>query len=168
MSSSFSRSGTEPSSQPEYVQQPATVVAIQDGRVTLSTIRLNTCAQCSMKAGCGQRMLNQATCDRSQIELPEPQDMDLTVGQEVQVAIPQGTFIRASLWVFLWPLLTMLLGAAVGQWLFAAEAWVAISGLIGLLMGLLIMRRQVKAQEQQSQWQPKIIAIDDQQVLEIS
>lgn len=159
---------TDPSSGPEYVQQPATVVALQDGWVTLSTIRLNTCAQCSMKAGCGQRMLNQAACDRSQIELPQPQDMELTVGQDVQVAIPQGTFIRASLWVFLWPLLTMLLGATLGQWWFDSEAWIAISGLIGLLLGLLIMRRQVKAQEQESQWQPKIIAHKDEQILEIS
>ena len=121
-----------------------------------------------MKAGCGQRMLNQATCDRSQIELPQPQDIQLTVGQEVQVAIPQGTFIRASLWVFLWPLLTMLLGATLGQWWFDSEVWIAISGLIGLLLGLLIMRRQVKAQEQESQWQPKIIAHNDEQILEIS
>ena len=159
---------TDPSSGPEYVQQPATVVALQDGWVTLSTIRLNTCAQCSMKAGCGQRMLNQATCDRSQIELPEPQDIKLTVGQEVQVAIPQGTFMRASLWVFLWPLLTMLLAASIGQWRFDSEAWVAISGLVGLLLGLLVMRRQVKAQEQESQWQPKIIAHHDEQILEIN
>lgn len=159
---------SESSSQPEYVQQPATVVAIQDGRVTLSTIRLNTCAQCSMKAGCGQRMLNQASCDRSQIELPEPQDLNLLIGQEVQVAIPQGTFIRASLWVFLWPLLTMLLAAALGQWLFSSEAWVAISGLLGLLVGLFVMRRQVRAHEQQSQWQPKIMAVIDEQVLEIN
>ncbi len=157
------KSSLEPSpqsgSEPEYVQQPATVVALQDGWVTLSTIRLNTCQQCSMKAGCGQRMLNQASCDRSQIELPQPPDMPLNLGQEVQVAIPQGTFIRASLWVFLWPLLTMLIAAGLGQWLFASEAWIAISGLLGLLLGLLIMRRQVKIQERQSNWQPKIFPL---------
>lgn len=122
-----------------------------------------------MKAGCGQRMLNQASnCERSQIQLPMPKDRQLHVGQEVLVAIPQGTFIRASLWVFLWPLLTMLIGASLGQWLFATEAWVAISGLLSLLLGLFIMRRQVMAQEQSSQWQPKIVVVNDEQVLEIT
>lgn len=122
-----------------------------------------------MKAGCGQRMLNQASnCERSQIQLPMPKGMQLLVGQEVLVAIPQGTFIRASLWVFLWPLLTMLIGASLGQWLFATEAWVAISGLLSLLLGLFIMRRQVMAQEQSSQWQPKIVVVNDEQVLEIT
>ena len=121
---------SNPSSDTEsaYIEQPATVVDLKDGLVTLSTIKLNTCQQCSMKAGCGQRLLNQASsCTRSQIELDKPDSLSLQVGQEVRVAIPQSTFIQASLWVFLVPLLCMLLGAYVAQTLLESEPAIALS-----------------------------------------
>lgn len=152
---------SNPSSDTEsaYVEQPATVVDLKDGLVTLSTIKLNTCQQCSMKAGCGQRLLNQASsCTRSQIELDKPDSLSLQVGQEVRVAIPQSTFIQASLWVFLVPLLCMLLGAFVAQALLQSEAAIAITGLLGLGVGILIMRRRMHSLQQHSHWQPHIVA----------
>jgi len=149
---------TEPTVEPAFVEQPATVVSIQEATVTLSTIRLNTCQQCSMKAGCGQRMLNQASsCQRSQIELPKPAHVSLTIGQEVQVAIPQSTFIRASLWVFLMPLLVMFAAAYVAQYLALSEPAIAIVGLVGLGGGLLFMRRRMKSLQAHSQWQPHLV-----------
>ncbi len=152
---SMASSGT----QPIYVEQPATVVALDDARVTLSTIRLNTCQQCAMQAGCGQRMLNQnSNCERSQIELVSPADLSLQVGQEVRVAIPQSTFIRASLWVFLVPLLSMLLAALIVQQWLSSEAAIALAGVAGLLAGILLMRQRMRVLQQHAQWQPHIVA----------
>ncbi|HCH22994.1 MAG TPA: hypothetical protein DE179_01685 [Oceanospirillaceae bacterium] len=144
--------------EPAFVEQPATVVAIRETTVTLSTIRLNTCQQCSMKAGCGQRMLNQASsCQRSQIELPKPADLALSIGQEVQVAIPQSTFIQASLWVFLVPLLVMFVAAYAAQYLAFSEPVIAIVGLLGLGVGVLFMRRRMQSLQTHSRWQPHLV-----------
>ncbi|MDP6969486.1 MAG: SoxR reducing system RseC family protein [Gammaproteobacteria bacterium] len=144
--------------QSAYVEQPATVVALQGATVTLSTIRLNTCQQCAMKVGCGQRMLLQAAgCERSQIELSPPANLPLQVGQEVRVAIPQSTFIRASLWVFMVPLLGMLLGAFIAQNWFYSEPAIALSGVVGLGVGVLLMRQRMRALQRHAQWQPHII-----------
>ena len=161
----------EPTVEPAFVEQLATVVSIQETTVTLSTIRLNTCQQCSMKAGCGQRMLNQASsCQRSQIELPKPADLALSIGQEVQVAIPQSTFVRASMWVFLMPLLVMFAVAYVAQYMALSEPTIAISGLMGLAAGLLLMRRRMKSLQGHSQWQLHLVAATAEasvQVLEL-
>ncbi|MCP4789093.1 MAG: SoxR reducing system RseC family protein [Gammaproteobacteria bacterium] len=144
-----------------FVEQSATVVSVQETTVTLSTIRLNTCQQCAMKAGCGQRMLNQASsCQRSQVELPKPESLVLELGQEVRVAIPQSTFIRASLWVFLVPLLTMLASALIAQYWFSTEPSIAIAGVVGLALGLIIMRRRMRSLQQHSQWQPHLVVSD--------
>lgn len=163
---------TELTVEPAFVEQPATVVSIQETTVTLSTIRLNTCQQCSMKAGCGQRMLNQASsCQRSQIELSKPADLVLSIGQEVQVAIPQSTFLRASMWVFLMPLLVMFAAAYVAQYMALSEPVIAIVGLTGLAAGLLLMRRRMKSLQSHSQWQPHLVVASAQasvQVLELS
>jgi sigma-E factor negative regulatory protein RseC len=141
-----------------YVEQPATVIALKDATVTLATIRLSTCQQCAMKAGCGQRMLNQASsCERSQIELGRPQYLSLQVGQAVRVAIPQSIFIRASLWVFVVPLLGMFLGAFAAQNWFLSESAVSLSGVAGLVLGLLLMRQRMRAVQRHSQWQPHIV-----------
>ena len=144
--------------QPAYVEQPATVVALRNTKVTLSTIRLNTCQQCVMRAACGQRILAQASsCQRSYIELGAPAKLSLQVGQEVRVAIPQSTFIRASLWVFLVPLLMMLLAASVAQqWLYSEPA-IVCSGLAGLMAGILLMRQRMRALAQHTKWQPRIV-----------
>lgn len=76
--------------QNSMIEQVAHVQAIDQTSVWLDTLRLSTCNSCSMKSGCGQRLMNQATdCKRSRIELPIPQHMTLNVGDEVVLGIPQ-------------------------------------------------------------------------------
>ncbi|MBT7673364.1 MAG: hypothetical protein HN586_02855, partial [Oceanospirillaceae bacterium] len=43
------------------IEQVAHVQAIDQTSVWLDTLRLSTCNSCSMKSGCGQRLMNQAT-----------------------------------------------------------------------------------------------------------
>ena len=52
----------------------------------------------------------------------------------------------------------MLLGAFMAQTLLQSEAAIAISGLLGLGVGILLMRRRMHALQQDAQWQPHIVA----------
>ena len=84
--------------QDSMIEQAAHVHSIDQTTVWLDTLRLSTCNSCSMKSGCGQRLMNQATdCKRSRIALPVPSTMSLSVGDEVVLGIPQKAFIKASL-----------------------------------------------------------------------
>ena len=146
--------------QDSMIEQVAHVHAIDQTTVWLDTIRLSTCNSCSMKSGCGQRLMNQATdCKRSRIELPLPQDMALNVGDEVVLGIPQKAFIKASLLTFAMPLMIMLAFASLAQWGALSEPAAVVAALLGLGLGLLLLRRysQSDAVLSSNQWQPMIL-----------
>jgi len=113
-----------------------------------------------MKSGCGQRLMNQATdCKRSRIELPLPQDMALNVGDEVVLGIPQKAFIKASLLTFAMPLMIMLAFASLAQWGALSEPAAVVAALLGLGLGLLLLRwySQSDAVLSSNQWQPMVL-----------
>ena len=146
--------------QDSMIEQVAHVHAIDQTTVWLDTIRLSTCNSCSMKSGCGQRLMNQATdCKRSRIELPLPQDMALNVGDEVVLGIPQKAFIKASLLTFAMPLMIMLAFASLAQWGALSEPAAVVAALLGLGLGLLLLRwySQSDAVLSYNQWQPMIL-----------
>jgi sigma-E factor negative regulatory protein RseC len=146
--------------QDSMIEQVAHVHAIDQTTVWLDTIRLSTCNSCTMKSGCGQRLMNQATdCKRSRIELPLPQDMALNVGDEVVLGIPQKAFIKASLLTFAMPLMIMLAFASLAQWGALSEPAAVVAALLGLGLGLLLLRwySQSDAVLSSNQWQPMIL-----------
>ena len=157
--------------QDSMIEQVAHVQAIDQTSVWLDTLRLSTCNSCSMKSGCGQRLMNQATdCKRSRIELPIPQHMTLNVGDEVVLGIPQKAFIKASLLTFAMPLMIMLAFASLAQWGALSEPAAVVAALLGLGLGLLLLRwySQSDAMLSSNQWQPVILRqqyIDQAEVL---
>ena len=146
--------------QNSMIEQVAHVQAIDQTSVWLDTLRLSTCNSCSMKSGCGQRLMNQATdCKRSRIELPIPQYMTLNVGDEVVLGIPQKAFIKASVLTFAMPLVWMLACALLAQWLTLSEPATVVAALLGLGLGLLFLRwySQSEVVLASNQWQPVIL-----------
>ena len=138
------------------IEQVAHVFAIDKTTVWIDTLRVATCDSCT----CGQRLLNQSTnTARSRIELPVPQDMILNVGDEVVLGIPQKAFIKASLLTFAMPLLTLLASASIARWVGFSEPLTVVAALLGLGLGLLLLRwfSQSEAVLSSSQWQPMIL-----------
>lgn len=162
------------SSEP-MIEQVAQVHALDQDSIWLDTVRLSTCNSCSMKTGCGQRLMNQATdCKRSRIQLPNPTHLKLQVGDEVVLGVPQKAFIKASLLTFAMPLMVMLLAAISAQLLGAAEPIVVICAIAGLGLGLAFLRLYSRAMtasdngQASHQWQPVILRqqhLDDVQKL---
>lgn len=157
--------------QDSMIEQAAHVHSIDQTTVWLDTLRLSTCNSCSMKSGCGQRLMNQATnCKRSRIELPVPSTMALSVGDEVVLGIPQKAFIKASLLTFAMPLIMMLAFALLAKWGGLSEPLTVVTALVGLGFGLLLLRwySQSDAMLSSNQWQPVILRqqyIDQAEVL---
>jgi len=155
----------------EMIEQVAHVHELDQTSVWLDTIRLSTCNSCSMKSGCGQRLMNQATnCKRSRIELPLPHNLDLKVGDEVVLGVPQQAFIKASLLAFAMPLVVMVGFALMAQYWTLSEPLTVVSALLGLGAGLLGLRWYSQSERMMttSQWQPVILRkenADDVQAL---
>lgn len=131
-------------------RESARVVAVELGdknqppRLWVEVFAQSTCGSCSASSTCGQGVLQRwfarksrcypVACERSDVEL-------LAVGQWVEVEIPEGTLTRASLLLFVLPLLAMLVGAALGDALFGHELAVGLGGLAAFFAGLWLVRR---------------------------
>jgi len=132
------------------IREPAKVVAVQlDGksefaRVWVEAFAKNTCGDCKVSGTCGQGVLSRwfqrkarcyaVECERDRAAL-------LNVGSCVEVEIPEGVLTKASILVFLLPLLSMLLGAVIANRLFSSELGVALGGVIAFWVGLVSVRR---------------------------
>lgn len=148
------------SSSDGMIEQAAYVHKLDQSTVWLDTIRLSTCNSCTMKSGCGQRLMNQATdCKRSRIALPLADNVSLQVGDEVVLGIPQQAFIKASLLTFAMPLVVLVLFAVAAQLSQFSEPMIVVSALLGLASGLLLVRwySSRKSVLNASQWHPVIL-----------
>jgi sigma-E factor negative regulatory protein RseC len=85
--------------------------------------------------------------------------MTLNVGDEVVLGVHQKAFIKASLLTFVMPLIIMLVCAVLAQWLALSEPLTVVAALLGLGLGLFLLRwySQNAAALGSDQWQPVIL-----------
>jgi len=116
------------------IEQSATVVKVDDNRVWLEAERQSTCSGCKVKQGCGTGMLANHVGKRfSNIAVIKTTNVE--VGQQVYLAIPEGTLLQGAFMMYILPLVLMFLSTAVAQALHFNEAIEIFAGLSGLIIG---------------------------------
>ncbi|MEO1078075.1 MAG: SoxR reducing system RseC family protein [Pseudomonadota bacterium] len=125
------------------------VVGLDGDTVWIETLRQSTCGACSARSGCGHGLLNAALPGGSRALVKARLDSDLrrsiSLQDQVEVALPERSFLTAAAALYLLPLVTAVLGALVAQafWSDAgasADAAVALASLAGLGTGLGVVR----------------------------
>lgn len=116
------------------IEERGRVVAVDSGEAWVQTIRQSACHSCSARKGCGHRLLSERQGQAMQIRVANA--IGVQVGDEVMVGIPESSLLKASLMLYLVPLLTMVVGAVLTeQWLSAREGWIILGGVAGLAGG---------------------------------
>jgi sigma-E factor negative regulatory protein RseC len=91
------------------IEERATVVEVQPGRARVQTLRSGACGSCKARGGCsglgGGR--------EARVWVSDP--LGVTVGDRVVIAVPGGTVVRASLLLYLVPVVALLAGAILGN-----------------------------------------------------
>lgn len=132
----------------------ARVVSVQRGAIGgrdllwVEAFQRSTCGSCTAREVCGQGVLSRwfarkarhysVVCEAGEASL-------LTVGQWVEIAVPNGIVVRVSLLVYILPLLFLITGAGLSGYLFGTEPASIAGGLAGVLVGFYSVR-------QVSQW----------------
>jgi sigma-E factor negative regulatory protein RseC len=127
--------------------ETARVVALEEDAVWVETIRQSTCGSCAARQGCGHGLLNRIADGRSGYvrvlrgEHPAAGGRP-EVNDQVRISIPEQVILRGSMIVYMVPVLSMLLGAALAASLQADRAEVlATSGAAaGLALGFALVR----------------------------
>jgi len=115
----------------------ARVVAVEGGFALLEPEQTTACGGCHAAAACGVDAGSKRLVAR-RFQLPN--DHGLRVGERVVVGIGEGTVMRASLAAFGIPLLTMLGSGVTAQKLGGSDLFAIGATLVGLGVGLLIVR----------------------------
>lgn len=115
------------------IEETAVVVELQGDQAVIEVTRQSTCGQCAAQKGCGTTVFAGwfgARLNRMQVA----NAINARIGDRVVVGLDETSLFKASLLVYLLPLLLMAAFGLVAQWL--APPVTAYSDLIVMLFAL--------------------------------
>ncbi|KPK59157.1 MAG: SoxR reducing system RseC family protein [Gammaproteobacteria bacterium] len=141
------------------ITEPATVLRVDGDIVWVRCEAQQGCRRCAEGRGCGGGLLGKLLGDRLRTVRAGRGDFRLAAGETVVIGLAETALVRASVVMYLIPLLTML-AAAVLAWQVGGqtEAWAISGGLIGFLTGLGYARRFGNRHDTDPRFQPVVIA----------
>lgn len=142
------------------IEEEAKVVSVEPGRVWVETMRQSACGQCSARAGCGQplmaRVLSQGAEARRN-RLPVETDLSPSVGDTVRLGIPETSLLAGAFWLYLAPVLALIIAAVTLQALTGSDVAALLGGMSGFALCLLYVRRQQSRWQRDDRWRPRIL-----------
>ncbi len=144
------------------IEEQALVIRCDGTFAQVETQRSSSCGSCSAKSACGTAALAKVLGSRrSIVRVLNP--IDARPGEQVVIGLEESALTRTSFVFYMVPLLALILGAILaqwigGQWQFVnTEPFAIAGGLLGLLGGLLWVRRYAKSIRHDPQQQPIIL-----------
>jgi sigma-E factor negative regulatory protein RseC len=125
------------------LEELAIVVKIENHQVWVESRQNSACGGCQQKASCTTGALGSVLKKKS---VPVDCDIQLKTGDKVMVAIDENLLLRASLLLYLVPLVALFTGAGIAGWLLAdnaryADLWIAGSAVLSFLLILWLINK---------------------------
>ena len=128
----------------EMSEELATVVAIEGDHAWVECERRSACSGCQQQSSCGTGTVAKAfplKAPRLRVRLT----VEVRIGQQVRLGIPQASLLRGAALVYVLPLFCLLVGALLGQlWLVpllsGGEGITILCCLLGGVLGFLLVR----------------------------
>jgi sigma-E factor negative regulatory protein RseC len=143
------------------------IVAVEPDVLWVETIQRSTCNTCRAEQGCGQSMMAKLSGHTSYLRvlLQGRDSSDYQLGDEVQIGVPEAVVANGSLFVYLLPLLSMLLFSGFAHWQLGQEPLTIFAALVGLVAGGLVVRWRAYQTRNDSHLQP--VLVDDRELLKL-
>jgi sigma-E factor negative regulatory protein RseC len=141
------------------IAETGRIVAIEEDGLWVETIQRSTCGSCAAEKGCGQSLMSKLSGHTSYLwvllEGRDPENYQL--GDEIHLGVPEDVVVKGSLFVYLLPLLLMILGSGLANAFFAHEGLSVLGGLIGLVAGGLLVRWRAHQTRHDPRLQPVLL-----------
>jgi len=121
------------------IEQAAKVVSCDESTVWLEAERQSTCSGCQLKQGCGTGLLAKHV-GKKFTRISVNKTHDVTVGEQVQLAIPEEALLQGAFVMYMLPLLLMFAFSAIAQYLTLNNVMEIIAGLSGLFIGFWVVK----------------------------
>ena len=127
------------------------VISVDEQTLRVCFSRLEACDSCNL---CGEGRKDTTVSVRGQAQ----------VGDLVEVEMPGAQVVKVAMLAYALPLLALILGLFLGSALFAGqELAVMAGGLICLLLSLLLLKLLDGKLGLKARWQPRLVAVLDQE-----
>lgn len=136
----------------------AIVLQVQSDQALIQTQRRSACQSCQLENSCGQGLISKMSSERS-MQLWLNNALNAQVGQTVTISIPDEGLLKASILMFVIPLLLMLVGAGAGMQLFGGDLAAIMGGCLGLISGFYVARIKSAAMHDDSRFKPVMESI---------
>ena len=123
------------------IEELATVIKTEGDVMAVEIQRQSTCGSCSVKSGCGTNLVASLFGKRRAL-LSLPNTIDARPGDRVVLGISEKDLVTGSIRLYLYPMAGLLLGAMAGHLLAGSELFTILSGLTGMILVLLGLRRR--------------------------
>lgn len=149
------------------ISEQGTIVRIEADCLWVDTIVRSTCGSCRAKSGCGQKMMSDLMGHTPllRVLLDGRDPAQYFVNQTIDIAIPEDVIAWGSLFIYLMPILSLMLCAGIAQTLWERDLLTLMAGVVGLLLGGLIVKMRAYHQRNNRRIQP--ILVDDFQSIRL-
>ncbi len=125
------------------IEELAVVVKIENHQVWVEGGQNSACGGCLQKASCTANAIGSVLKKKS---VPVDSDIQLKTGDQVMVAIDENLLLRASLLLYLAPLIALFTGAGMADWLLPVDAryadlWTAGSAVLSFIVSLWLINK---------------------------
>jgi sigma-E factor negative regulatory protein RseC len=133
------------------LEQQATVTQVKGDQVTIRSLQTSACSSCASQDSCGTSVYAKILPER---ELTLTSSLELKAGDTVIVGIEEAHLVKASLFMYLFPLVIMLLVVGLYD---GSELTTAIAAGVGLAFGLWLVNQYQHRFTQRWLKDPKIL-----------
>ena len=140
------------------ILETGTVVAIESDSLWVETIQKSACDACVAEKGCGQKFLSKLAGKTTSIRvlLNGQSRKDFSLGQSVNIGIPEDVIVLASLLVYLLPIVGAVAGAAlIGS--SGTDLQAMVGAVAGLLAGAWLVRMHSTRSRNDLRYNPVLI-----------
>jgi sigma-E factor negative regulatory protein RseC len=143
------------------ITETGRVVAVEADSLWVETIRRSTCNSCSAQKACGHGLMNKMDSGRQhhvRALLDGQSADDFNLDDEVEISITEQVLVVGALVVYMLPLLLMLAGAIITAQFLTGDVAAFAGSVVGLSVGLAIVRYHSYCTRNQRQFQPLVVA----------
>ena len=134
------------------------VIKIDSKTARVRTTKSSGCQSCTARHSCN------ATASGKDMEVDAVNAVGAQLGDRIMLYFETGSLLKATFLLYIFPILCMLLGAALGHWYslkndMNPSAIAAVTGFLFLILSFFLVRSRANKLAENEHYKPKIIKI---------
>lgn len=143
------------------LEEIAEVKEVHTEHILVSSSRLSACQACQASSSCGQRSLANLFGQKLiLIKLENPHSLPAQVGQSVVVGLHEHALFKASVVMYLIPLIFLIASALFSTVFKNSEGITILLGFLGFLLGFVVARKLSAKLLSNPDYTPRLLRIE--------